>query len=83
MNDNTPRQTSIISAAAKAGRLYGSEVAAERTLRRQALRALDKVDNFVKTGFLSLEEIENKLNVKFEDVASDKKIDNSDDRSGD
>ncbi|TMO64871.1 hypothetical protein CWC06_20200 [Pseudoalteromonas ruthenica] len=82
MHDSTPRQTSILSVAAKAGGLYGSEAAAERTLRRQALRALDKVEQFVNTGFLSIREIEDKLEIKLEAAISDKGTEQADDQTG-
>ncbi len=64
MAENTERRKSVISTAAKAGGLYGSEKAAEITLRRKGLRALDKVAKSLIEGFLSREEIEEKLGFK-------------------
>ena len=64
MLDNTERRKSIISTAAKAAGLYGSEAAAERVLRKKALRALDVVAKSVKQDFLSPSEIEEKLGLK-------------------
>lgn len=64
MVENIERRKSIKSTAAKAGGLYNSEVAAERVLRRNAIRALDKVADSLAKDFLSLAEVEEKLGLK-------------------
>ena len=67
MVENTERRKSIISTAASAARLYGSEEAAERVLRKKALRALDMVVKSLEQDFLSPEEVEEKLGVMISD----------------
>jgi hypothetical protein len=64
MYDSSERRKVIKSKAAQAGGLLGSEAGAERALRRQALHALDRVERSLKTGFLTIEEVESKLGLK-------------------
>ncbi|WP_138559988.1 hypothetical protein [Pseudoalteromonas phenolica] len=64
MIENTERRKSIIGTAASAGRLHGSEEAAEITLKKKAVRALNVVKRSIEQDFLSLEEVAEELGLK-------------------
>ncbi|TMO54440.1 hypothetical protein [Pseudoalteromonas phenolica] len=65
--ENTERRKSIIRTAASAGRLFGSEEAAEITLKKKAVRALNVVKRSLEQGFLSPEEVLEELGLKVSD----------------
>lgn len=67
MIENTERRKSIIRTAASAGRLFGSEKAAEITLKKKAVRALNVVKRSLEQGFLSPEEVLEELGLQISD----------------